>query len=404
MLAERLIRGKPNFAAIPGVYNLHRDNLPNLLRAMRRTKQGLADTIIECMGHSNTLGYGAYVSGTTDGADGAYPASWPVRTAAGLASSLGLINPVSRLGQGTLSGQFDDYMTPLVSRFVDGGGTTAWNATPTTAVGGNSIFANTTNDILSTATMTCPDVVDTVDICFVKTGGALGSFTWSVDGGAFDGTGVSTAGGSGGVFRQTVSLGSAAANHTVTVKKTNASTAAVYITAFIFYNSTAPGIRFYQAGWGGTYSDTWMSTAAGAYDIGNQFAAQGQHATCIQLDLNDASLRPTTYATTMANYATIVRRCRAAQNDPIFVLSHIAGSGPSVVYTNAQQRMYRQAIMAFARSYGIPVIDLAHYYPDYTTFNATGRLQDALHPDVTGYQWQVDTFFLPFFEACWRAA
>ncbi len=383
-----------SFGTVPGVSNFTRENNSSIIAGLASTKNGSADTLVAALGDSVTAGKGG---GTGDGWGGARPFAYPRKLAAALNAVTIPSIQADFWGEGTSSGSvsaIDNYMVNI-SR----SGTGFALSSSVSSVGGFCHAQNNIVDSTSTITYTCPPgvVANNVKI-FVARNPGIGDYVVSIDGGA-ESSAVPTAG-TAGAFTTAFSLGSAATGHTVRIRKSNTTAAGVYILGVYFYNTASPSIQIWNWGRGAWKTDDWVLTTA-AWTQGNQYHTQGQHLTIINCIINDFVARPTSSTTTITNLNTMVTALQSAGSTVWLVLPQYVT--PSIGTSVTQQDAYRSAVASLATTKNCPLVDLTYYYPSWTAWSTSGLDFDGVHPNGSGYQHFVDSFYRPMFQALYAA-
>lgn len=343
------------------VYNDSPVNLKNFRKSLAKTRAGLANTKVACLGDSTTQGAGSGTGGTNL-VNGSRARAYPARLTSILNKMLDV--PVSgdtSFGTGATSSAID-----LVDpRWVSG---SSWTFGSTT-LGGGALLNSTTTSTLS---FTPTGSFDRMDIWYFVSAG-FGQFTVNVDGGATLLT-IDTAG-TNNYTKTTISC--AAGTHTINIAR-NGTGGNVFIAGITTYNSSQSCVQVSNMGIYGSTTSTWIGSGISW----NPLSALGIFApdlSIIKLTANDQQ-QAVAAATAQANIQTLITKAQLS-GDVILVIPSMSTAWSSL----ATQQAYAQMIYSLGIANSCIVVDMAARWVDYTTANGLGWMFDTVHPSNGGY-------------------
>lgn len=349
--------------AIPYVFNADPRYLSKWRKARANVRSGGANGKVLCVGDSTTYGYGSNAAGSASLKTGA----WPAQLASLLQSAHNITAQANAFfGDGNTAALSGGSLNVCDPRITVG---SSWTA-GVTSLGHASFTASTTTNSLDFL----PTVnVDSFDIYYVTNGG-LGTFSWSINGGAATNQSTNT---TAGVGKLTVT-GSLTAN---TLHLKWVSGGSVYILGIDAYDSSAKTMSVMNAGWVGATSSDW-APATNVWDPAKAIAGVAPDLTIICLGINDWN-GAVSAASFTANAQTVITQAKTSGD---VLLVSPPPTNTAATAASAQSPIV-QAHYALAVSNSCPLIDLNARWVDYTTSNALGyyKSTDSYHPSKPGY-------------------
>lgn len=280
---------------IPGVFNFRR--LIKTRLAFANVRKGVSNAKIAFVGDSTMRGQGS-AAGTAQALNGL-----TVQAAAILNSKTGLVCRGQNLwgsGNATL-GSFDSRVT-----------LSSWAPTGTLfGPGGPRLAASGAGTMLFAPTEA---TFDTCDVYYCNN--AAGVFTVNFDAGATINTITETSAGTLAVQTNVGTLGT----HTVNLPWVSGSPS---IMALDCYNSAIKQVSFWNMGWLGATTNTWLTNNSKGWDPLTALASAtlGQDCTVISLGINDYSGTPVAVdvPTYISNLTAIVNACKTNGGDVILL-------------------------------------------------------------------------------------
>lgn len=345
--------------------------LPKFNAALKLTAAGTRNTRVLCLGDSTTVGL--YASGVAYG--GSRALNYPNALAAALSARWRTYTS-NQLGSGANGGPLSNLVS-LDPRWTF---TPNWSANSGfILLGGCAIYTATAGEV---ATFTPTQAWDTVEICFIQSGGA-GVFNVSI-GGVPVGT-VSCVG-SNAMKKATFSV-SATQLQTLSITSTNGNP--IWIDEVSCYDSKNRGIEVLTAGSGGSPSSQMAANTNSwdpSYNVGGNGInlALSPDLTIINLGINDwgAGVTPAVFT---ANMQTIISAYKATGD----VIVMTPNPQSTAVTSAATQLGIVQAARSVAQQNGCLIIDANAAFGDYAF--AQGTLgyflpaNDQTHPGAAGY-------------------
>jgi hypothetical protein len=383
--------GTSEFTPISGLSNWARANMPNSLTAMAALKAGSADFYAGFMGHSVNVAYrGAgnlYQNAHSQGAASA-------RMVSALATA-GL-NPLynnlwgatgNLAGSGAQASDWDTlvYEEPALSR-PNG---TGFSTGTITSVGGSTLQNTSDTTTGSTIRWVVDAACDRFNFEYLDHG-VVGSYAYSIDGGAFSAPVNMQIDGSEIIRRASITLPAVTGStRTVTLRVTGGN---MYIFGMWGSHSANRKLHLWNFGQSSaTGVDTWSDTSQ-SYTVGNNYWKKGLHLLFMFDMINDmgASADPTA---TVANMLAIARTVRLHGTDVIWVMDNPTSDTLTV------RNSYKAAVTAACagESLPIPLLDLASTYTNQSAWSAQGYYDqgDTIHPGPTGQTYIAGRFNAP---------
>jgi len=327
---------------------------------------------IACLGDSTTAG--AQAVPTTNGF---VPNSYPMFLAALFATPNGALF-------GGQSGDFfgDKYDGAVATVWDDRiTQTGTWADDAQLGPGGNSWYCAAA----ASRTMQLSGTFNTVDAYYLGGAGSqTGVCAVSVNGGATLASLNMATGAVNGVQKQTIALGSLLINPYITVTYTSG---ACDLIGFDAYNSTAPQVKAWNWGWGGSTSTDW-SVNTYWLSILNSCVNTGADLTIISLGINDWIAGTGTAAYSSA--LTTIASAMLGVGSVIMMTPFPTGTAQASIATQAQ---YVQAMKNVAVALGIPYIDMNAIFGSKAQMEADGYGSDPNHPNVAGYILVANTIY-----------
>lgn len=360
--------------SVPFVKNWDPTKLKKWRAALAKVRSGSGEAIINVVGDSRTAGSSALSAGSYAGAR---PYSWPVQLSTAL-SARGLSAHADNAFGNQNVNAAGQTVPQYDARFTLG---TGWVTTAPSghwATGPGNTWTNVT-DTTSVLSFAPTGSFDTIDVYYV-TGGAFGSFTVNVDGGASLGT-IATSG-SNGVGKTTFTC--AAGAHTINLQVSSLGNG-VFVYGVETRLSTSPKVSVRNFGYGGA-GVVWWSTASNPWAGSEPAAVLGGDLTLIDLSINDAAVLGTTVAAYNTGLDYIVGKWSAVGD--VVLIKGVAGNNTGS-YPNADGPVlttYQNVIDVIAAKYNCPVVDWRSRWQSYAVSNALGYYGDTgLHPSKIGY-------------------
>jgi hypothetical protein len=346
--------------------------LPKWNAALKAMKAGTRNARLALLGDSTDLG--AWANG---GSPTPFNGIFQLSTSTVLASLMAAggipTSTQSSFGDGTATGGSGTANSLLVDpRWAYGVG---WATSTLTTLLGTIGCAGTN---LTSSTFTPGGSYDTVEVYYFQVGG-YGQFTISADGAQIG----ATVDCNGATSIQKTTRTFTARTGAISLNKTT--TGQIYIAAVVCYLSTAKSVSVFNWGLGGSSAATWAA-ATNPWDASYPGGIMSQVApdlTIINLNINDW-LGATAAATYKASLRTVIAAAQVT-GDVILRTGFPSAVG---VASLANQLAITQACRQVAQDDGLPLIDLARFWGDYTTAVAAGYFapgNDTVHAGPTGY-------------------
>jgi lysophospholipase L1-like esterase len=169
----------------------------------------------------------------------------------------------------------------------------------------------------------------------------------------------------------------------VSIDKTT--TPQIYIAAVVCYLSTAKSVSVFNWGLGGSAAATWAANT-NPWDAsypGGIMSKVAPDLTIINLNINDW-VAGTVAATYKASLRTVILAAQAT-GDVVLRTGFPSAVGSASL---ANQLAITQALRQVAQDDGLPLIDMARFWGDYTAAAAAGYFapaNDTVHPGAAGY-------------------
>lgn len=356
------------------VHNLTSGNMATFRSRVQAVRAGTGRCKVCAVGDST------FASGSSD------PSrlnSSPMKTGSKLAA-LGM--PTSYfnffgLTQYTLVADYEGYNSA-----VDMTGT--WAQSGSDSVGGRSFACNGSGPTLK---FTAEGPVDTFEIYYLRAA-SLGSFKWSVDGGA-QSSSVSQAG-ANGYLKLTITSAQAAAlatpgTHYITI---HGDVGSAVINGIAAYNSQQRAVDIFNFGYRTSTTGLWNVTT----NPWSPLSALQTHApdlTLINLGINDWRNDTPASASYTTNLQAIITAAKLSGDVVIQVPFPSATSGSAGNFCSAvNQQTYVDAIYALSTSNDIPLVDVTELFGSWGAASAAGFALDTLHPSTSGYDLIADQF------------
>lgn len=357
--------------SLSDVFGFSPYSLNSFRLAVAKTRAGVKDTKILCLGDSVTLGYDGVSNPTT--VYTSYPWFLAEMMAAHVpaAPGLGMLQY-----NGVALGNLD-------ARWTLG---TGW-ASNSAAYGFGSetgIIATSPSGSL-TFTPGGGYTYDTFDVYYVLNA-SYGSIGITATGGSTTNVTLSTGGNVVGV--STVTAGSASTSNAVSITATGTA----QILAIEPSLSSQTKVRIGMAGLSGAATSNFISNTNPQSALGTQ-AAYAADLTIINLGANDASASVSA-ATLYANLSAIISEALLS-GDVILQTMPPSNKAPYTAYEPSYQAVY----LALSRAFKVPIVDIwsrfgGVFQPNYMYVDGTFNV----HPNVEGY-WDIATAFEVFLDS-----
>lgn len=345
--------------SLPGMINADGSLLPNVMAALSKTRAGIADTFIDCVGDSTTRT--ALNSGTF-----AMPNAWPNRLATALAARGYPTSTDSVCGANNVT--TTAAYTAIDPRVTFG---TGWGITQQGTAGGY-LFSNSADT--SSMSIALTNQFDIVEV-FTFESGSTGPWTLNVNGG----TATSPQGGATfGIHKYTVSLAGAAGS-TLNIQRSGSG--GIFILGVRTRLSSQPRVIISNCGWSTSSSVGWTGTSDSPYDPQSVMTLRAAQLTFLGLGVNDWNPTVTPLATYQANMQTLITRFKGYGDVAMIGQPQ---SNPANFSPVATQQSYLAAQQALAQANSIPWFNLQYRWGSFTQANALALMGDDRHPNTAG--------------------